>query len=781
MQALNGYGKPDWVGPWDPIQVRRAETVLNALLTQNGTSARKMWDRGGGGDGVDHDPRRSLEDECGWPTAPGPELYSRLYNSDSIASRVISFPPGECWRQNPSVYEVEEEDTETAFETDIDELGVAMRGEANWFKPQDSKGGHPLYTAFANIDVLSRVGQYGFLWYGFNDGLDPRLPVKGLEEFGSKPITFKKGEKEPEKLYVENKVNVDERWRLVVNAEKKPGFDKSKPSTKGMELLFARGYTEAQARVTQWENNKNSSRYLQPLMYQVTALDPNGNYGYGGSGFPLSTEMVHWTRGVHIADTHHHAVSSAVLALPALQPVLYDVLDGRKISGADGEAFFRNAILKVFFETHPQLGGDVLVNDDELQDMMERMSNGSQQWARLSGMSANPIAPSIADPNPHLDAKYKRIAISMGKPKRVFEGSERGELSSAQDEKSNNDTVLERCNNHCTPSIITPGINRLILVGVLTEPVEYFVEWPQIGAEDPAVQATIFSTKMTGYAAYISGSVGQVMSPKQMWIESGKTSEEADAILEEAEKLALEAEEEAAAQAEALGMEEVAPGEFVDPAQKEKDDEIALEAAKAGGGKPGFGGPPNKNGPPKPGGPPAPGKKPNPFARNFDPDQERDDSGKWAAGGGGSDGSHGVQLPKGKGRLTIDQADSALKEMGYSRSSMGDGRIHTVTGKDGSTKDMSSKELRNLVYSGQRAVKAEESTPVIKHVDTQAIVEKAQATASGEIQSKLQDKLASIKAESAARKAAIDAKYAARKAKLTGNEEESEWLVYDAE
>lgn len=72
-----------------------------------------------------------------------------------------------------------------------------------------------------------------------------------------------------------------------------------------------------------------------------------------------------------------------------------------------------------------------------------------------------------------------------------------------------------------------------------------------------------------------------------------------------------------------------------------------------------------------------------------------------SGGGGGGTGKHNVQLPQRKKSLTIDQADSALKQMGYKRdkpSHEGNQLSYEVTDPKGNKKRMSVKEIRDLVY-----------------------------------------------------------------------------------
>lgn len=592
----------------DPIAMNRLHEAVSAVTRNYGTHDRFAWQRNGS-TGVDPDPRRSLEDEFGWPIAPDPTTYDRLYNWDTIGARVVALPPLQSWRVDPKIYETEDE-TVTAFEESVDEFVASLRGENNWYRPDPEQGGNPFFSVLRRGDVLSRRCRYGVVWYGFDDEEDPGMPVTGLVEKGSLPMRLqppssKGGKATLVKEYADPGKKVVN-YSIARNAELKQEIaEKGKGNRK---LLFMRPFPESQAYVTRWEANRNSPRFCQPLEYNITTLDPGA--GFWGAGMPTTTQRVHWTRVVHIADTFHHATSSDVLATPAMQVPLYDVLDARKISGAGPEAFYRNAFTRLFFETIPQLGADVLVDDEALRDMMEEMENGSQRHGRLTGMHANPVSPTVVDPNPHVDAKLKRIAIHLSKPKRIFEGSERGELSSDQDEKQDAADVRGRQERYCSESIIAPAVNRLIMVGVLAEPGPdgFKIEWPDGGVDSDSDQADVFMSRMTAFSTAVGqgGSVVDLIGEKKVYEEAGYSDDEAQQLVDEHEKRQAEEEDLMAQQAQ----------DARDQQAQDIADGIAPDPNKVPPPHPGGGFPPKPGGkPPFGGAPPFGGGKPNPFAK----------------------------------------------------------------------------------------------------------------------------------------------------------------------
>jgi len=100
--------------------------VLNAMMS------RKDWLRSIG------DPRRSIDDECGYPKSVTAPEYYRHYDRDPICARVVQVLPKESWQVSPEVYEDEDSEEVTPFEEAWDQLGSSLLGEDSKYKC-----GHP--------------------------------------------------------------------------------------------------------------------------------------------------------------------------------------------------------------------------------------------------------------------------------------------------------------------------------------------------------------------------------------------------------------------------------------------------------------------------------------------------------------------------------------------------------------------------------------------------------------------------------------------------------------
>lgn len=491
--------------------------ILNRLVEQLATNAflarRDLFQRL-------VDPRRDIDAECGYPkTSELHTHYQEAFDRGDIAARVVGCWPEDVWRVNPSVYEVEDSDEATPFEEAFDALGKQLRGRS-WLLGDDS---HPLWDYAKRAHILSRSGRYSVALVGTDDGLPLDQPARGVQEANSAPAG--KGVPAP---------SANGAYRLTVNAAE----------TAGRKLLYLSVFPEAQAEVSTWETNPSSPRYRQPVTYTLTFDDPSSLWQGGSTG---STRQVHWTRVVHVAVD---VLGCDWLAVPAMQACFNRLYDLRKVYGASGEAFWQNAIMKLFFELLPSLAGKADVDQASMKAEYEKLIRGLQPGMVLENFSAKTVAPSVVDPGPHAEALITAICVAINYPKRRFMGSEQGELASSEDTKRHNANVRGYQTGRVTARLVAPLIDRFIMLGVLPEPEPrevdvggqtvtrqgYHVDWPDVTAQSETEKATVFQQRMAGLSAYVSGGVEALIPPREMLtLEAGYTDEEADQVLEAAQ------------------------------------------------------------------------------------------------------------------------------------------------------------------------------------------------------------------------------------------------------
>lgn len=451
------------------------------------------------------DPRRDIDRECGFPSQVGVGEFSIMYERWGIAKRVVNIFPDQCWKVCPEVYEDEDAEVETAF-------------ELVWNHLKDNK---QLFSYLHRIDRLSGIGHFGVLFLGFDDGQQPDKPVEGVEKY------LKEKALAPPKM--ESKKKPKKKEGEKEEPKEKPTTTTGTPPTRN--LLYLRPFGESLVSIIQWDENITSWRYGKPVMYEIKTVDLKAaTVGSTVAQQPNKTMKVHWTRVLHVAD---NCEGNEVLGVPRQEEVYNYEYNCVKILASAGEGFWTSGFPKLSLESHP--GEDVELDIDGTKEQMDLLRNNLQPYIALQNMTAKSIAPQVTDPLPHLDAQITAICISKNIPKRIFMGSERGELSSSQDSDEWADALIGRQKGYLTAFVIRPFIDILIGAGVLPEPKEVKVDWPDIKAPSETDKATTVNTITTAMATYVSGNVQSLIPPMEYFtIIMGMDKDEAESIVEAA-------------------------------------------------------------------------------------------------------------------------------------------------------------------------------------------------------------------------------------------------------
>lgn len=203
----------------------------------------RRWDplRGGGG-GTDR--RRDVRAECGWPRAmPDALEFLRLYQQDAMAGVVVDRvcdetfkAPGEVWDGGD-----DEGDAKTPFVAAVDAVGgrVNVREGESYYEEEEY---NPLWTLLCDWDKASRVGRFGLLLIGLDDGLPLSRPAAGVIEEGSAPEGFAYDYLPDEMRSRDADPYVDEYSRIVRGDYGRAGPDDgpAQPRYRGMKVKFRR-------------------------------------------------------------------------------------------------------------------------------------------------------------------------------------------------------------------------------------------------------------------------------------------------------------------------------------------------------------------------------------------------------------------------------------------------------------------------------------------------------------------------------------------------------------
>ena len=244
------------------------------------------------------------------------------------------------------------------------------------------------------------------------------------------------------------------------------GRDVGEEIRKGAELKYVSAIPEPNAEVKVWNNDINSERFGAPEFYEIT-IDTDG----GGASL---TKTVHWSRVVHVAQ---NTVSDRYKGIPALLPVYNRLIGIEKLASGSPEMYWRGARPGYVASS----SGNVLATDEQIQSFKEAISdfvNHLNRYVYSEDLDVKSLAPQVVTPKEHVEVQLQLISAATRIPLRILIGSERGELSSDQDERAWLTYIESRREEVGRRQIIFPFIDRLVEYRILPEPREgYYVRW----------------------------------------------------------------------------------------------------------------------------------------------------------------------------------------------------------------------------------------------------------------------------------------------------------------
>lgn len=425
-----------------------ASVVMNAMTTR-ADILKKLFD-----------PRRDIDEECGYPKTITEAQYRRMYDR-GLGRRVVDLYPSETWKEFPRIYEDPDPEATTPFERALEVL-------------EDKK--HIMHY-MQRADELSGIGHYGVILWGIADGAATLAdPVDGYE--GWEELTGDPGYMAPTR-----------------------------------RLLYIRVLDESLVRIAEYERDVMSPRYGMPVYYSITLADPRTLESGATESPPDYTEQrVHWTRITHIADNRK---TSEIIGSPRQEPVWDRLYDLRKVLSGNGEMFWKGGFPGFSLETQPGYENATLDEETTRQAMFDYM-NGMQRYINLVGMSAKSLSPQVADPTASFESQIKAICVTLGVPYRVFMGIEEGVVAGDQATNAWEGRLKNRQTRYVTPMIIDPVLQRLIDFGVLPptkEPSGWTVEWPDQTEPTEDETATVAVKKTEAMAKYVGGGVDVLVPP----------------------------------------------------------------------------------------------------------------------------------------------------------------------------------------------------------------------------------------------------------------------------
>jgi hypothetical protein len=330
-----------------------------------------------------------------------------------------------------------------------------------------------LKQCFVRTDILSSLGRYSVILLGFND-----IRGRSTDEY----------------------------------------MNKVRPSAK---LLYVKPFSEYYAKVDSFDSDMTSFRYGQPEMYSIDIQSGEST---------TTTVKVHHSRVIHIVQ---NPLESDIEGTPALESIYNRLMDLEKIVGGDGEMFWKGA--------RPGYTGKVDENymlspkaKKDLENQISDYENNMSRFLINAGVELKGLEQQLSDPKNHVDIQIQMISAEKGIPKRILTGSERGELSSAQDSQEWRAYIQERREETAEIYIVRPFVQRMIDQGILPEPEsgKYDVVWPNGFDLNPKEKSEVGKNRAEAIKAYTTNPIAETIIPPEpfMQLMLGLEQEEIDWI-----------------------------------------------------------------------------------------------------------------------------------------------------------------------------------------------------------------------------------------------------------
>ncbi len=285
------------------------------------------------------------------------------------------------------------------------------------------------------------------------------------------------------------------------------GFDDNVDLAQPVEgvvgLNYLKAYGRKHAEIHRWDMDLNSPRFGAPTEYKVRMQ----------VGDQYTSKLVHYSRVIHIAEK---TLDNPYVGIPRLQQVYNRLHDMKKVAGGSAEAFWINAAMILAFEAESDANFDK-DGKQEIANEIDEMMDGLRRYIRLQGVQSKVLSATVGNPKEHFEIIISLIGGSTGIPKRIFIGSEMGELASSQDEHNWISRNQERRETYGIPIILTPLVKTFQKYGILPEG-EFYFDWSvedMTSAKEKAEVAQIKSSALASYTNAMMEGGDMIVSPEE--------------------------------------------------------------------------------------------------------------------------------------------------------------------------------------------------------------------------------------------------------------------------
>lgn len=185
---------------------------------------------------------------------------------------------------------------------------------------------------------------------------------------------------------------------------------------------------EGQLSVMSTDTNPQSDTFDKPTMYQYKVGVGNRNENSAASF------QIHPSRLIMAAEG---ADDGSIYGIPSLEAPYNSLMDMRKIIGAGGEGFYRNASQSVVFNLKDTASANV--NTDLLEAFNEKFDEFTQDRMRKGlwtpGLEAKVLEAILPDPENFFQNALQDVAASTKIPSTILIGQQTGRLASNEDSR----------------------------------------------------------------------------------------------------------------------------------------------------------------------------------------------------------------------------------------------------------------------------------------------------------------------------------------------------------
>ena len=281
------------------------------------------------------------------------------------------------------------------------------------------------------------------------------------------------------------------------------------------DILFLKPLSERRARILSVVTDSSNPRFGQPEYYLVYLGTPTS--ASNETDQPLlgqsKSEIVHWTRIIHVAEG---TLEDDIFGKPRLRAVWNYLDDLDKLCGGGAEAAWKRMNPGMHIDIDPEIELDDTGAKD-LESQLSEYDHNLRRTIQTSGAKITLLSGNVSIYGANADTQIKLISATTGLPHRILVGSERGELSSSQDRDNLGDRVTERREEFGIP-LGRKIIDRLIEYGALPAPKTgvYDISWPDTEDLNEQSKATIALTIAQANQANVLAGGGLILNNDEM-------------------------------------------------------------------------------------------------------------------------------------------------------------------------------------------------------------------------------------------------------------------------